>query len=92
MTRETIFPSARGEDRYGPKASAWRKWVQNDLLGEAVVRAGRSIFIDSEVLDRRLAETGQLLVSNPNGDTDGVQQKSSKNRAAGQSTVPRGVR
>ena len=51
-----------GTERYGPRPSAWRKWIRNDQLGCAVVRFGRLVFLDSVVLDDRLARTGQLLV------------------------------
>jgi len=58
-----FFKVTEGEERYGPKVSAWRKWVLNGSLGEAVVRCGRLVLLDSVILDERLARTGQLLVS-----------------------------
>ena len=48
--------------RYGGSAAAWRKWVRTNQLGCAVVRFGKLVFVDSQVLDERLAKTGQLLV------------------------------
>jgi hypothetical protein len=50
------------EQKYGPKPSAWRKWILNGQLGSAVVRAGRLVFLDSDLLDERIAKTGQILV------------------------------
>ena len=58
------FRVSEGEERYGPKVSAWRKWIANDSLGEAVVRCGRLVMLDSAVLDERLVRTGKLLVEN----------------------------
>lgn len=48
--------------RYGPTVSAWRKWIRDGSLGNAVMRFGRLVLLDSSVLDDRLARTGQLLV------------------------------
>lgn len=62
-----FFKVTEGEERYGPKVSAWRKWVLSGALGEAVVRCGRLVLLDSVILDERLARTGQLLVSSPQG-------------------------
>jgi hypothetical protein len=56
------FRVTEGEERYGPKASAWRKWILNGSLGDAVIRCGRLVFLDSVILDDRLARTGKLLV------------------------------
>ncbi|MGA2857322.1 MAG: hypothetical protein ABSE40_10655 [Candidatus Sulfotelmatobacter sp.] len=61
------------EERYGPKASAWRKWILSGSLGSAVIRAGRLVLVDSEVLDERLARTGQMLISSP-GDNHAEQK------------------
>lgn len=51
------------EARYGPKQSSWRKWIHTNQLGGAVVRFGKLVFLDSLVLDERIAKTGQLLVN-----------------------------
>ena len=48
-------------ERYGPKPAAWRRWIQDGSLGDAVVRFGRLVRLDAAKLDERLAETGQLL-------------------------------
>ena len=56
---------AGGEARYGPTKSAFRKWIRNGSLGRAVVRAGRRVFLDTVLLDKRLLETGRLLVADP---------------------------
>jgi hypothetical protein len=53
---------AQAEARYGPRESAFRKWIASGQLGSAVVRAGRRVFLDALVLDKRLSETGNLLV------------------------------
>jgi len=53
---------AQAEARYGPRESAFRKWIANGQLGSAVVRAGRLVFLDALVLDKRLLQTGNLLV------------------------------
>lgn len=47
--------------RYGGSDPAWRKWIREQALGNAVVRLGRLIRIDAYVLDERLQRTGQLL-------------------------------
>jgi hypothetical protein len=60
-----FFKVTEGEQRYGAKTSAWRKWVLNGSLGEAVVCCGRLVLLDSVILDERLARTGQLLISSP---------------------------
>jgi len=54
---------AQAEARYGPRESAFRKWIANGQLGSAVVRAGRLVFLDALVLDKRLLQTGNLLVA-----------------------------
>jgi hypothetical protein len=48
---------------YGGSVAAWRKWVRLGQLGSAVVRFGRLVFLDSVVLDERIAKTGRLLVN-----------------------------
>jgi hypothetical protein len=55
-----------GKERYGPTAAWWRKHVSLGTLGKAVVRAGRIVLLDSELLDERLARTGQLLTDKKN--------------------------
>jgi hypothetical protein len=50
-----------GHARYGGKPSAWRRWILNGALGDAVVRFGRLVRVDAWKLDHRLQETGQLL-------------------------------
>ena len=47
---------------YGGRPSAWRKWVANGSLGKAVCRFGRLVMVNTEIIDERLATTGQLLV------------------------------
>ena len=64
-----------GQERYSPKPSAWRKWILNGALGDAVVRAGRIVMLDTAVLDERLARTGQLLIE---GRTKGLASAKSK--------------
>ena len=49
--------------RYGPRPSAWRKWIRTKQLGNAVVRFGKLVFLDSVVLDERIANSGKLLVN-----------------------------
>jgi len=66
MNTRRFFKVTEGEQRYGPKASAWRKWVLNGSLGEAVVRCGRLVLLDSTILDERLSRTGQILVGPKN--------------------------
>jgi hypothetical protein len=61
------IPGARA--RYGGSDAAWRKWVRLGLLGKAVVRCGRLVMLDTAILDSRIAETGQLLVSNTRVDS-----------------------
>ena len=56
-----------GPQRYGGKHSAWRKWILNGSLGEAVVRLGRVVVLDTVILDQRLATTHQLLVQPGDG-------------------------
>jgi hypothetical protein len=53
------------EQKYSPKRSAWRKWILSGVLGNAVIRCGRLVLLDSVILDERLARTGQLLVTKP---------------------------
>jgi hypothetical protein len=53
---------AEASARYGPKPSAFRKWIRTGQLGSAVVRCGKSVFLDSRLLKQRLQQTGQLLV------------------------------
>jgi hypothetical protein len=48
--------------QYGGTNFAWRRWVSQGSLAEAVVRFGRLVMIDTQVLDERLQRTGQLLV------------------------------
>jgi hypothetical protein len=48
-------------ERYGATLSAWRKWAWRGDLGNALVRCGRLVMVDREVLDERLRKTGQLL-------------------------------
>jgi hypothetical protein len=64
-----FFKVAEGEERYGGKVSAWRKWVLSGALGDAVKRFGRLVRIDATILDERLARTGQLLISSPHEAT-----------------------
>ena len=47
--------------RYGAHVATWRTWVRLGLLGDALVRLGGLVRIDSVVLDARLSATGQLL-------------------------------
>lgn len=65
MDQRRYFKVHEGPARYGAKESAWRKWVLSGALGDAVVRFGRLVMLDSTVLDERIAETGQLLASPP---------------------------
>jgi hypothetical protein len=62
--------------KYGPTPSAFRRWVLEGSLGSAAVkRCGRLVFIDSSVLDARLAQTGQLLVSDDDCDQTAGEEK-----------------
>lgn len=54
--------------KYGPKPPAWRKWIRSKQLGSGVVRFGKLVFLDSVVLDERIARTGRLLVDEPEPD------------------------
>lgn len=56
----TILESTR---TYGGHESGWRRWIREGRLGNAVVRLGRLLFIDSVVVDERLRRTGQLLLT-----------------------------
>ena len=97
-----FFQVIEGGERYGGKVSAWRKWVLSGALGDAVVRCGRLVLLDSTILDERLAKTGQLLISSPQGnrttssphrDTDQVGEKSPNKKAVDcESTAARQVR
>jgi hypothetical protein len=62
------------EERYGPKPAWWRKHIRLGTLGEVVIRAGRIVLLDSELLDERLARTRQLLLDDGNAGarTDAV--------------------
>jgi hypothetical protein len=51
------------EAQYGPKRSSWRKWIRTGQLGTAVVRFGKLVFVDSVVLNERIAKTSQLLLN-----------------------------
>ena len=53
--RRRYLNVAQAEDRYGPRESAFRKWIASGQLGSAVVRAGRRVFLDALVLDKRLS-------------------------------------
>jgi hypothetical protein len=64
MNQKQLLNISQASQRYGPKPSAFRKWILNRSLGnDAVVRCGRLVFLDSAVLDERIARTGQLLIS-----------------------------
>jgi hypothetical protein len=67
--------------RYGPTPSAWRKWIRNDQLGSAVIRCGKLVFLDSLALDKRLAKTGQLLVSALPSDGETIRGTTHSQRA-----------
>jgi hypothetical protein len=49
-------------EKYGGTGAAWRRWILGGRLGDAVVRLGRIVMLDSAKLDDRLERTGQLLL------------------------------
>jgi hypothetical protein len=55
-------PVSKAPAVWGGTISAWRRWIQNDALGTAVVRFGRLVMLDAEIIDQRLRSTGRLLV------------------------------
>lgn len=56
--------------QYGGSLPAWRRWVWKDLLGKAVCRFGRRIFLDTVAIEDCLRRTGQVLISQAQGKAE----------------------